>query len=223
MKLSSDTLSVLKNFSSINSGLEFRQGSVIKTISPGKSVLAQATLKDSFPEDFCIYDLNQFLSVHSLCKDAEIDFDDANVIFRSGRSKIKYRKTAREMIITVPDKTLSLPSVDISFMLTEDDFASILKSASVLQSPNIAVESDGDKVYVTAFNVKDDSAHTNSIEVADGNGHSFKMVFLTENLKMISGSYDVEISAKGLASFKHKTQDVDYWVATEAKESNYGA
>jgi len=221
MKLSSDTLSVLKNFSSINSGLEFRQGSIIKTISPGKSVLAQATLKDSFPEDFCIYDLNQFLSVHSLCKDADIDFDDANVIFRSGKSKIKYRKTAREMIITVPDKTLSLPSVDISFLLTEDDYASILKSASVLQSPNIAVVSDGDKVYITAYNVKDDSAHTNSIEVGEGNGHSFKMVFLTENLKMISGSYDVEISAKGLASFKHKTQDVDYWVATEAKESNY--
>ena len=158
-----------------------------------------------------------------MCKDADIDFDDANVIFKSGRSKIKYRKTAREMIITVPDKTLSLPSVDISFVLSEEDFASILKSASVLQSPNIAVESDGDKVYITASNVKDDPAHTNSIEVADGNGHSFKMVFLTENLKMISGSYDVEISAKGLASFKHKTQDVDYWVATEAKESNYGA
>lgn len=222
MKLSNDTLTILKNFAGINSGIEFKSGSQLSTISPGKTVLAKATLKDSFPEDFCVYDLPQFLSVHSLNKDPEIEFDDSNVIFKSGKSKIKYRKTAKEMIITPPDKELSLPSIDVSFKLNEETFLSIMKSASVLQSPHIAVESDGNKIYLTSFDAKDDSAHTNSIEVAEGNGNSFTAVFLTENLKMIPGSYDVEISSRGLASFKNTIQEVDYWIAIEAKESNFG-
>ena len=222
MKLSNDTLAVLKNFASINSGLEFKSGNVLSTMSPGKTILAKATLKDNFPVDFCVYDLNQFLSVHSLYADADIDFDDVNVIFKSGKSKIKYRKTAKEMIITAPEKELSLPSVDVSFKLTEEVFSSIKKSANVLQSPNIAVESDGEKIYLTCFNAKDDSAHTNSIEVGDISNKKFKMVFLEENLKMITGSYDVEISSRGLASFKNTTQEIDYWIAIEAKDSIFG-
>jgi hypothetical protein len=222
MKLSNETLSVLKNFAGINSGIEFKKGNKLTTISSGKTVLAKATLKDEFPQDFCVYDLNQFLNIHSLNKDTEIDFDDANIIFKSGRSKAKYRKTAKEMIVTAPDKALSLPTVDVSFTMTEEDYNSILKSANILQSPNIAVESSGGKIVLTAFSAVDDSAHTNSIEVADGNGSNFKMVFLTENLKMISGSYDVEISSKGLASFQNKNVDIQYWVATESKYSKFG-
>jgi hypothetical protein len=223
MKLTSETLSVLKNFASINQGIEFKKGNTIRTMSSGKTVLAKATLKDEFPQDFCVYDLNQFLSVHSMFDNTEIEFDDKNVIFKSGTKKsTKYRKTAKEMIVTAPDKELSLPSVDVTFPLTKEDFADILKSAGILQSPHIAVESDGNKVKLTTFNAKDDSAHTNSIEVADGTGIKFKMVFLTDNLKMIPGAYDVEISSKGLASFKNKSVDIQYWVATESKESKFG-
>ena len=222
MKLTKDTLDVLKNFASINSGMEFKKGNTIRTMSSGKTVLARATLKDEFPQDFCVYDLNQFLSVHSMFDNTEIEFDDKNVIFKSGTKKsTKYRKTAKEMIVTAPDKELSLPSVDITFTLTKEDFADLLKSASILQSPHIAVESQGDKIVLTTYNAKDDSAHTNSIEVGDGNGKKFKMVFLTDNLKMIPGAYDVEISAKGLATFKNKSVDIQYWVATESKESKF--
>lgn len=222
MKLSGETLSILKNFASINTGIEFKVGNIIRTISVGKNILAEAKLKDTFPDDFCVYDLNQFLSVHSLYKDAEIDFDESNIIFKSGRGKIKYRKTAKEMIVTAPDKNLTLPSVDVGFTLTEEDFATIQKSANVLQSTHIAIESEGDKIFLTCYCAKDDSAGTNSIEVGDhASDAKFKMVFLTENWKMIPGSYDVELCAKGLASFKHKIQEVDYWIALEAKDSFY--
>jgi hypothetical protein len=222
MKLSNETLTVLKNFASINSGIEFKTGNKIATISSTKTVLAKATLKDDFPQDFCIYDLNQFLSVHSLYKDSELDFDSSNVIFKSGRSKIKYRMTAKNMIVTAPDKDIPLSNPEVSFQLKEEDLADVLKSASVLQSPNIAVESDGTKICLTTFNAKDDAAHTNSIEVGDGNGNVFKAVFLTENLKMIGGTYEVEIFSKGLATFSNTKDDIDYWIAIEAKESNFG-
>jgi len=222
MKLSNDTLTILKNFASINSGIEFKSGNNLATMSPGKTVLAKAVLKDSFSDSFCVFDLNQFLSVHSLFKDPDLNFDDSNIIFESGKSKLKFRKTAREMIITPPDKDLNLPSVDVEFKLTEEVFAFVMKSVGVLQSPNIAIESNGSKIHLTCFNSKDDSAHTHSIEVGENTGINFKAVFLTENWKMIPGTYDVKISSRGLAEFTNTTQEVDYWIAIEAKESKFG-
>jgi hypothetical protein len=222
MKLSSETLTVLQNFAKLNSGIQFKTGNKIKTISTGKNVLAEATLKDSFPQDFCVYDLNKFLTIHSIGKDTDIDFDDINIIFNFGRNKTKYRKTEKESILIPPDKELTLPSVDITFSLSKEDFDSIMKITNVLQSPNLVVESEGDAINLTSCDVKDSSADTNTIQVADGTGQKFKMVFLTENLKMIPGAYDVQISSKGLSLFKNKNQDIQYYVATEAKYSKFG-
>lgn len=222
MKLSSETLNVLQNFAKLNSGIQFKAGNKIKTISTGKNVLAEATLKDSFPQDFCVYDLNQFLNIHSIGKDTDIEFDDINIIFKFGRNKTKYRKTEKESILIPPEKELTLPSVDITFTLSKDDFDSLMKVTNALQSPNIMVESEGDTINLTSFDVKDSSAHTNTIEVGEGNGQKYKMVFLTENLRMIAGAYEVQISSKGLSLFTNKTQDIKYFVATEAKYSKFG-
>jgi hypothetical protein len=222
MKLSNETLTVLKNFSSINQGLQFKQGTKLTTVSAGKTVLAQANLKDIFPQDFCVYDLNQFLSVHSLHKDSDLSFDDSNVIFKSGRNSTKYRKTAKEMIVTPPEKEITLPSVDVSFNLSEEDYNNIMKVSSVLSSPHIAVESDGDAVQLVAFDALDNSAHTNSIQVGEGNGKKYKIVFKTENIKLIPGSYEVEISFKGIGHFKNTKDDIQYWIAFEAKETKTG-
>lgn len=220
MKLSTETLSVLKNFSAINQGIEFKKGNKLTTISAGKSVLAQAILKDDFPEDFCVYDLNQFLSVYSLFKDAtELEFDSANVIFNGGRRKTKFRKAAKEMIVTPPNKEIKLDEVDCSFTFTAEDYADIMKASSVLSSPNISVQSNGESVELVAYDAKDDAQHTNSITVGAGNGKSYKIVFKTENIKMIPGEYEVQISFKGFAHFKNTKDDIQYWVAFEKNES----
>ena len=100
MKLANETLTVLQNFASINQNIEFKQGKKLRTISPGKTVLASATIPDEIPQTFCVHDLNQFLSVHSLNKETELDFDTQHVIFKSGRSKTKYRTTAKNMIVS---------------------------------------------------------------------------------------------------------------------------
>jgi hypothetical protein len=95
-----------------------------------------------------------------------------------------------------------------------------MKASGVLGSPQIAVESDGSKVTVLAFDSSDSSAHTDALEVADGNGDKFKMIFKTENLKMVAGSYEVKISSKGISHFKNKAKELEYWITTEAG-SNY--
>lgn len=221
MKLSNETLNVLKNFATINQGIQFKPGKKLATVSPSKTVLAQANIGDEFTQEFCIYDLNQFLSVHNMVKDCELDFTNSDVIFKSpnGKSKSNYRMTAPDMIVVPPNKELTLPSVDCSFTLTENDYSSIMNAAKILSSPHIAVRSEGDAIEVVTFDADDNSAHTNSTEVGTGNGKNYSIVFKTENIKMIPGTYEVEISFKGLAHFKNTKDDIQYWVAFEAKES----
>jgi len=222
MKLSNETLSVLKNFAGINQSLEFKKGNKLTTISSGKSVLAQASLKEEIPQNFCVYDLNQFLSVHSMFKgDVELEFDTSNVIFKGGRSKLKYRMASKDMIVTPPEKEIKLGEVDCSFTMSDLDYAEITKATSVLSSPNMTVKSDGENIELVASDAKDDSQHTNSIVVGTGNGKSYSIVFKTDNIKMIPGSYDVQISFKGFAHFKNTKEDIQYWVAFEAKESSF--
>jgi hypothetical protein len=123
------------------------------------------------------------------------------------------------MITVAPDKTLVLPTEDVSFTLTAEDYDYIMNSAKALSSPHIGIVSDGDKVELFAFDAKDDSAHVQSVEVGTGNGKKYSLAFKTENIKMIPGSYDVVVSFKGFAQLKNTKEDIQYWVAFEAKES----
>lgn len=223
MKLSNETLNVLKNFSTINPGIEFKTGTKLSTVSSNKSVMAQATVSDNFPDTFCVDDLNEFLSVHSLFKDkAELNFDEHNVIFQNGRSKIKYRKTAKNMIITPPENGVKMPDADVTFTLSAEDLDWILKTSAVLKSPNVAIQSDGDIVEIVTFDTSNDAAHDNSLQVGDGNGNKYKIVFHTESFKMIPGTYDVEISFRGVSQFKNVKDDITYWIAFEAKHTKIG-
>ena len=219
MKLSNETLSILKNFGAINSGILFKKGKTLRTVSPHKNVMAEATVSDEFPTDFGVYDLNNFLSVLSLHKEEPtIDFQDNNVLISGlqGRSKIKYRFCAPNMIVVAPEKPIAMPDPEIAFELSDSDLDWVIRSSSVLSSPNIAVVSDGSKVSVVAFDSSDSSAHTDSLEVADGNGDKFRFIFKTENLsKLFEGAYDVQISSKGISNFKHKGVDLQYWISTE--------
>jgi hypothetical protein len=209
----------LKNFASINQGIFFKQGKTIKTVSPQKNIMAEVTVDEEFPVDFGVYDLNNFLSVISLHKDdPTLNFEDKNVLISGlkGRSKIKYRFCEPTMIVIPPEKNIVMPEPEIKFTLSAEDFDWILRAASVLSSPHIAIESDGQKVFVSTLDLQNDSAHTDSIEIADGNGDNYRMIFKTENLKMISGSYEVSLSSKGISHFKNKNKNLQYWITTEA-------
>lgn len=223
MKLSNETMTILKNFSGINSGILFKQGSTLSTVSPTKTVLAQATLQEDIPQEFAIHDLTNFLSVLSLSKEnPELDFDDKHVFVKAlgGRSKIKYRFADKNMIVTPPDKMVVMPSQDVTFTLTSDDYEWITKTANVLQSPNVAIEGENGKLKISSFDYKNDAANINSVEIGETD-REFKSVFKTENLKMIPGSYLVCISSKGIAHFKNTKDSIEYWIATEKDASTF--
>ena len=220
MKLSNETVAILKNFGAINQGILFKKGKVLKTMSSGKNILAEVTIKEDIPTEFGIYDLNKFLSVVSLHKDnPTFEFGDKEVkiVGNKGRSKMKYRFCEPTMIVTPPEKQLTMPDAEIKFDLTAEDFDWVMRAASVLSSPQVAIESDGKKVSIVTLDLQNDSAHTDALEISEGNGNKFKMVFKTENItKIMPGSYDVFISSKGISHFKNKTVPLQYWVTTEA-------
>ena len=219
MKLSNETISVLKNFGAINQGILFKQGKTLKTVSSHKNILAQVDIKEDIPAEFGIYDLNNFLSVISLHKDdPSFEFDDKQVtiVGNKGRSKIKYRFTPANMIVTPPEKQLTMPDAEIKFDLTAEDFEWVMRAAGVLASPQIAIESDGKKVSIVTLDLQNDSAHTDALEIAEGNGNKYKMVFKTENItKVLAGNYEVSISSKGISHFKNKNLPLQYWITTE--------
>lgn len=225
MKLSTETLGILKNFGNINSGIYINPGKVIKTISPYKNILAEAKINEEFFYEFGIYDLNKFLSVISLHKSPpsfEFYPKYVQIISEDGRSKLDYRFCDKSTIVVPPDNDLEFPEPEIEFLLDEADFKWVMKTASVLSSPNISVESDGNDIYIKTLDSENDSSHTDSLEISNGNGKIYKMIFKTEALfKLLVGNYKVQISSQGISYFESCDIPLKYYVAVEGN-SSYG-
>jgi hypothetical protein len=215
MKLTNETQNVLKNFATINGGLKFKVGSVLETISQSNTVRARAVVDNHFEQTFCVHDMNNFLSVHSLFKETEIGFDGSDIIFTGGRSTIRYRMTEEDQIVVPEDGSIVIEEPDAEFTLSKEDYDTIIKTAYVLKSPNIAIQSDGNVVNFVTYSAEDNSTNVNSTEVAEGNGKVYKIVFKTDNFKMISGGYDIQVSFDGFVHFKNVNGNIEYWLASE--------
>ena len=217
MKLSESTINVLKNSATINAGMQFKEGSVVRTISKGQNVLGKARVTENFEKDFVIYDLNRFLSLCSSLTDPEIVInpDANNLTVKSGTSKTTYGLADESMIVAPPAKELKIENSEVNFRLTKEDMNQVLKLSGILGLPNIAVTGNGFEIFISALDVKNVDSDDFSIKVGQTSAN-FRMIFITENLKMIPGTYDVSISSKGISHFKHATDPIEYWIATEA-------
>lgn len=222
MLLSEQTVSVLKNFNSINNGLFFKKGNVLRTVNGGKTIMAEAVIDEEIPSDFGIHELSQLLSIISLHKTPpELIVNGNNLVVKGtdGKSKITYRCCSAEMIKMPPDKKLELPSKDLTFTLESSDLDWIVKSSSVLSAPNIFVASKDGKLQLGAYDSQNDSAHTDTVTLQDYTGSPLFVTFKTENWKMVPGTYDVTLSTKGMAHFQHTERKIQYWLALESKKA----
>ena len=224
MKLSDDTINVLKNFSGINQSLQFKAGNTLRTISPLKTIFVEATVGETFTKEFALYDLNKLLAKVSLYKSADLSFDEDKInIAAENKKKSDYIKyCSPKVIVTPPEKSISLGTADCSFSLSQEDIDWMKKSAGISGSPNFIFESDGDTVYFIATDVKDDASDQSKIEIGAGNGTKFHVVMKVENFKLMDGSYEVSIAKKGLACFKHTSVAITYFIAIEAASSTFG-
>ncbi len=221
MKLSDKTLTLLKNFSSINQSILFKEGNNLRTISVMKNILAEATIEEELPKDFGIYDLNQFLNGLNLHQNAELDFqNDGYVVIKEGKSRSKYFFADPNVIITPPEKDIVLPSEDVCFLLDTKELDKLLKAASVYQLPDLSVVGEAGVVKLVVRDKKNDTSNDFSVIVGETD-EVFSFNFKVENIKILPGSYEVVISRKLLSRFKNTGFDVTYHIALEP-DSTFG-
>ena len=215
MKLSDKTLSLLKNFSSINQSILFKEGSSLRTISVMKNILAEATITETFPKDFGIYDLNQFLNGLNLHQTPELDFEnDKYVMIREGKSRSKYFFADPSVIVIPPDKEIVLPSEDVCFVLNTQQLDKLLKAAAIYQLPDLSAVGEAGVVKLVVRDKKNDTSNDFSIVVGETDS-IFTFNFKVENIKILPGAYEVVISQKLLSRFTSTDRDLKYYIAME--------
>ena len=220
MKLNDQTVSILKNFSTINQNLVIKEGSEIATMSAMKNIVAKATVEESFPVEFAIYDLNEFLSALSLFANPDLYFQENYVVITEAGSKGKSLKYwySEPSVVTTPSKEVTMPSSEVKFPLQSNVLSEVQKAAAVIGAPDMVLEDD--ELRVT--DKKNDTANSYSTPLdTESNGASYKFWFKVENLKLLPGCYDVEVSSKRISHFQNKKLPVGYFIALEP-ESSYG-
>lgn len=215
MKISEETFDVLKNFSTINPSILIKPGNVIRTISEQKNILSQKVVSESFPKEFAVYDLSQFLGLASLFKNPEFSFGDKEVSLIADTSRSRYTFTDPSMVISPPEKNIELVDPEITFDMSYSSLKSVINGANQLSLPEIVVRGADGKISLVATNVKNSTTNEFSVDVGQTSA-IFNMIFKTENLKFMPLDYQVNISSMGVAQFTNSQNHLDYWVATEA-------
>jgi hypothetical protein len=217
MKISKETIAVLKHLSTINQNIILKPGSVVSTISPQKNVLADITITEEFDAEFGIYDLSEFLGALSLFADPDITFKGKYALIAENGNAIKYY-AADTSILIAPTKALKFPTSDLDFKLSQETLALVLRTAGVLRSSDVSLVADGESLTFEVADLK--SATSNSFTVPLGDTtKTFRANFKTENLKLIPGEYDVSISSKKISRFKHTTMNAVFFSALEASST----
>ena len=214
MKISNETRDILKNFSTINSGIKVGTGSKLQTISNMKNILAVATVGESFPKDFSIYNLPEFLGATSLLDDPDFQFGDASLTVADNNSTMSYFY-ASEGMVNSPEKMITMPDAEMKVDISSTLLNELQKASSVLGVNDLVLKSDGTTITLLVTDKKNSTSNTFSRIVGEGNGVSYEMNFKIENLKVLDGNYEVFVSSKGISNFKNKDIDLEYFIALE--------
>lgn len=221
MKLSAETITVLKNFASINQSILVKSGSKLRTISVMKNILAEADVKETFAKDFAIYDLNQFLNGLSLHQDPDLNFTNQSyIVISEGKRKVKYFFADPEVIVTPPEKELELPSQDVCFQLEHSQLDKLIKASAVYQLPDLSAIGENGVIRLVVRDKKNDTSNEFSIDVGETT-NDFVFNFKVENIKIIPGTYDVVVSKKLLSKFSNERYNLNYYIALEP-DSSFG-
>ena len=223
MELSENTLQILKNYAGINSNIVFNEGNNIQTISEAKNVLSAASTVEDFPQDFGIYDLNEFLNVLGLVDVPNLSFEKDYVLISdsSGRSKVKYFFSDPDML-TSPSKKIVMPQCEVQFDLDANTLSRIKRAAAALGHDEVSITPGNGHLTLSVVDSKNATSNTFAIDIA-GNypADPFNFVISISNLKIIPGDYHVAISSKLISEFSNNELGVSYWIALE-KSSTYG-
>jgi len=214
MKLSTDTINVLKNFATINQNVRIHPGSTISTISPGKDVFARAAVAETFPREFNIYDLNSFLALLTLMEDQDIDFGDRSLTVSKDGGKFEYYY-AEPTVIVAPEAGKNIPvEPHFEFDMTKAEVEMLNKAAAITSAKNVILKSVQGQVTLTMGDstTPNSNNYTRTVGTSE---YSFNCILPVERLKLVPDAYHITLSKLKFLHFKHATKDLAYWLALE--------
>ncbi len=216
INFSKETLSILKNFASLNSNILVKPGNVIKTITPSKNGMAEAKVTETFDTEFGIWDLNKFLGVISLFTNPNFEFMEKYVLISGGGSqKVKYFYSEPKLL-TTPTKNVNMPETVVSATLSGSDFTQIQKASAVMQLPDLSFVNKEGSIVARVTDLKDPTANSYEVGVGDYDGDAdFKFNFQIQNIKLLAGDYDINFAKNTVAEFVNVNTDLKYWFAME--------
>ena len=215
--LSTQTLNVLKNYSTINSSIVFRKGNVIRTISNAENILAKYTSEESFPTDFAIYDLGQFLSGISLFDNPQLDFASGDfVTIRSGGRSAKYYFSDPEITLkSAPEKNVKFPGGDISFDISAEDLFALQKASSVYDLPDLTFDTTDGSIRLILRDKENDTSNTFEQNASGDFQGEFSLDVKIENIRLVPGNYSVKVSSQLISEWTNRDTDLTYYIALE--------
>ena len=152
----------------------------------------------------------------SLHQSPELDFkNDGYVVIREGKMRSKYFFADPNVIVTPPEKDITLPSEDVCFEISTEQLDKLLKAESaVYQLPDISAVGEGGVIKLVVRDKKNDTSNDFAIVVGETT-NEFSFNFKVENIKVLPGTYEVVVSKKLLSRFESKNHDLTYYIALE--------
>lgn len=222
MKLSKTTIDVLRNFAQINPAINIENGgNEIVIASASNDMCAHVKIEETFPQTFCIYDINDFLNTLSVVEEPTLVFDpqnDSSFKIQSGVPgndiSINYRFSDPSFIAT---HTKPKPfDADFTIDIPHDIIAQIVKASSVMRLTHVVIKSDSTGVYIELCDKKNSGANTYRKKISEPAGFvDAEYVIRTDLFKFLPYDYSVRINEKGIAEFKCDDKNTTYWVALQ--------
>ena len=217
MKISDNTIGILRNFSDINANILFKPGKSLSTMSTMKNIMAQADVEEEFESEFGVYDLPEFLRAIDSFQTPVLKFNGtANLKIQDEKSTLSARYAfADKSTLRYPSKQISMPDKTVTFSLKNSDYESVKKLYTNLSLPDIAFKGENGKIKLVALDKKNSNSNESSVVVGETD-LEFTAYIKAENMKIIPGEYDVALSKAKIAHFINKKVQVQYWIALEA-------
>jgi hypothetical protein len=164
--LSKNTLSILKNFSNLNSNILIKPGNVIKTITHSNNSMAIATLEETFDVEVGINDLHEFLGITSLFVNPTYDFGTKSVKIKDGNThSLAVVHYASPSVLKYPTKDVIMPQVNVGILLTEKQFTELQKASSVMKLPDLSFTVDSGSIVAMVSDLSNPTTNTYKVVV----------------------------------------------------------
>lgn len=164
MKISKNTLNLLASFANFNPSILIRKGNVIYTTNVGKennrvipikSVLVRAEVDESFPVDFSIFDIKQFLQVVSTFDDdPDFEFSANYVTISENNNTIRYAYCDPICVLVPNSDSLDTEEEDFKFILDSKSLNKIKKISNVMKHDDFFIRTvDGKNINIILTSV----------------------------------------------------------------------